>query len=846
MTKTSAFRRAVLGAFAALLIPVLASASPRPVALRDHARAVNILPPGQSGHMDLATFGLATAGAGDYGVHYDDQREMYERFEYKSMQFKPGKPWTKLGDATLSRDPYGVPQVYASTRDGMMAGFGYAMASDRLFQMDLFRRAGHGRLAEILGEGYVPFDAEVRTLSEGAQARARELARASRRTRADLEAFSRGVNAYITDATLDPSKMPAEFVLLGDVPIAPWTPDDTLAFGEYAGRYFGEFGHGEIEMAATLQELTQVHGAEKAHQIFDDIYPLDDPNAPTTIPASDATFPRHSAPPTQTEVAVVNTTLSAGVAETARAMRNIQATTTRLRRAVGLHGFGSNQYLVGGRRSATGNAMVVSEPQTGWAVPSFLWEVELHGPGYHSRGVTVPGLSLMVIGRNEDSGWAVTSGLDANADTFVETLSADGTKYLFNREERPIEVREESIRCGTPPTILLELPETGTACSTPVRTLTVRRTVHGPMLLEPDVANRVAYTRRSVVDGNIVASLEGWSRFAEIHDVDSFLRASSKVAFSFNFMFAAPGGNIAYAHVGRYPLRPADVDERLPIPGTGAFEWAGYESFADQPHIVNPPTGFLANWNNKPAAGWRSKPQLYHTFIDGLPYMSHWGPGHQVEPIQHDLARIATGITFENMGQIQAHVATVDNRARAWMPTLLAAIDASGEEFPGREVLGDWDMRRVDVDHDGFYDKPALRVFDLWVEEMLRVTFEDDLGSRIFAVSSGIGLDGHLRSADNGDTPTFKLENSLFATLDNAIAGRGSYDFFNGTGAEETMVAVLRKVIDGMGGEGLDGRQRVERGAFAAQGAGSVEDLAPLINRGSYGHIVESGGAPTR
>jgi acyl-homoserine lactone acylase PvdQ len=292
-------------------------------------------------------------------------------------------------------------------------------------------------------------------------------------------------------------------------------------------------------------------------------------------------------------------------------------------------------------------------------------------------------------------------------------------------------------------------------------------------------------------------------------------------------------------------LRPADVDARLPIPGTGEYEWRGYESFADQPHAVDPPGGFLANWNNKPAFGWTTKPQLSFTNPGGLPSIYYWGPNHQVEPIQADLAAAGSSMTFDGMGRVEAHVATVDNRARVWMPSLLAAIDAANDPSlqQARDALASWNGLRVDTNNDGTYDAAGLALFDRWVEHAMKDTFTDDLGARIFAVASGIGADGHFRSADNGDVPTFKTENALISLLTDALAGHTARDYFAPSTRDDVVVQALREAIAELGADPSKWVEADESGPFAAQGAGSSADVKPLLNRGSYGQIVEAGAA---
>jgi penicillin amidase len=846
-------------AIAAVSLALLAPAAARPAvtAAFDGARAVNVVPPGESGNINLITFARATAGLGGYGPHFADQAALYSSFRYKAMLFGGGTLWHSLPGSQIYRDSFGIPKIYGADEPGLYRGFGYAMAADRLFQMDLFRRAGHGTLAALLGEAYVPMDEEVRTLSEGAAARAAELAAATPRIKTDAQAFVDGVNTYINEVKLNPLKIPAEFVLLADLPIKPWTIDDSLAFGEYAGRFFGEFGHGELEMAAARARLEARYSAATARKIFDDVFPADDPSAPTTIPASVGIFPRHvgtsgSGGPGPINASLASMGGAAAVARAAAARAPVEAALAKIQHRLGLDGFGSNQYVVDGAHSADGNSLLVSEPQTSIAAPSFFWEVELHGGGFDLRGVTVPGLAFVPIGRNQDSAWAVTSALDANSDTYAERLNAAGTQYFHGGSFHPVAVHSETIACHTPPTALLSLPDTSAVCTAPSRTITVRRTVHGPLITAPD--HGVAYARQSVVDGRIISSLDAWTRATQARTVADFSAASSGVAFGFNFDYADAAGHAAYFHVGRYPIRPSDVDSRFPIPGTGPWDWQGFEAFADQPHGADPPGGFFANWNNKPAVGWFSKPTGSNTIPPAGPSrfaFTVWGPTHQVEPIQQDLAALGNQVTFLAMGRIERHVASIDNRARSFMPALIAAIDGSGDASlaQARSLLAAWNTRRIDANHDDSYDAPGLTIFDRWFEKVLPATF-DELDARTFIVSSGVRGDGTFFSSDNEDTPSFKSDNGLYGTFAHALAGDARIDYFGGSSRDAVLVSALRSALASLATQygstdASTWHEKDEHEPYPAQGAGSVSpDVAPTLDRGSYGQIVEPGGAP--
>jgi len=137
-------------------------------------------------------------------------------------------------------------------------------------------------------------DEEVRRVTEGQGALEAELNRLPATARLRLQRFVDGINAYIDQVQGNPATMPAEFTLLNDLPIQHFSVADIVGFGEYAGRFFGEFGHGELGAAATYEHLVARFGRKKAEKVFHDLLPLNDPHAPTSIAARDGRFPRHT------------------------------------------------------------------------------------------------------------------------------------------------------------------------------------------------------------------------------------------------------------------------------------------------------------------------------------------------------------------------------------------------------------------------------------------------------------------------------------------------------------------------------------------------------------------------
>ena len=231
--------RKIRATIAAALLAALATGLPARAAT-DGLTAVNVVAPGESGNTTLTQFAAATAGVShSFGPHTDDQESLYASWQYKPMQFADGAGSSPPGDAAVRiwRDPtYGVPTIDGATEADTFYGLGYAMAQDRLFQMEVFRHVGHGTLASLVGASGLTMDEQVRRFSEGHAALLAEFDALPADARRGCSGSSTGSTPTSAEVQGNPLTMPAEFTLLNDLPIKPWTIADVLGFGEYAGR----------------------------------------------------------------------------------------------------------------------------------------------------------------------------------------------------------------------------------------------------------------------------------------------------------------------------------------------------------------------------------------------------------------------------------------------------------------------------------------------------------------------------------------------------------------------------------------------------------------------------------
>src|SRR5262249_39313401 len=490
-----------------------------------------------------------------------------------------------FGSKTAQLRALGVAQVYAP-------------AQDRMVQLEFFRRAGKGRLSEIafLGPSFLPSDIAARRDGFTDDEYRAQLKRLPAKSRNAFQAFADGVNLFLTEVAADPSKAPIEFLLLGLDP-APWDVTDSLAIAMLQIRRFGQNGGNERGNRRVLLDLLDAFPVAEAKGIFNDLVWGEDPTAPTTIAPAEQTFTSDpTAPLNDVQVALV-TAHRAAIRGEIMAMAEERTQVASLLRSIGwpaeYPATASNAMVVSGALTASHSPILLGGPQTGLALPSFFYQIGLHGGGYDASGVTVPGGNGIVIGRTKNAAWTITSGITDNTDTFIEQLNPSNPKqYVFRGGFRDMSCRTETF-----------LP-----AGQPMQTIEFCRTVHGPVIASyPSEA--IAFSHQLYFFGTEGASATQLLNPGFATNIKLFQRTLDKVLASLNLMYADNQKNIAYFHRGVLPRRQPTVDPRLPLPGTGEAETLKLTTGRHMPTAINPPIGYIAQWNNKPIKGWPADDQ---------------------------------------------------------------------------------------------------------------------------------------------------------------------------------------------------------------------------------------------
>jgi penicillin amidase len=536
----------------------------------------------------------------------------------------------------IERDALGIPTASAATEASLYFGQGYAMATDRCWQMDLLRRQAAGRLSEVFGESTAKLDAYHRTLGLERIA-GRSLDLLENDSAGLLAAFCDGVNAALADLGAGTRLLPVEFALLGYRP-QPWRPEDSILILKLMS----------LQLSMNAKYKVFMHELLR-HFSFEEVAAL----AAREDAGDFVTIGHAQAGSGAARIPLRPAALELDLSRLLNLFRPAQAK-------------GSNAWVVSGRHSANGYPILANDPHLPFALPAPLHQCRLRCTdaenGFTVAGVNVPGSPGIISGHNQDIAWGITNSQVDQQDIAILTPGADHTPQhaLFESECWSEEIRIKGAR-----------PRPVKVCFTPI----------GPSLRSlcqlPSSGPEVAFAWSGLLPATDVHGLFLMARARDWHQFRQGL--SHLQSPSFNVLFASRSGDIGFKTVGRVPLRPEGL-QHTPSSGT----WAGFVPFDDLPETINPDGGIIVNANN-PIADRRQFP----------PLTTLWNPSYRARRIA-DLLAGRTGLTPEDMRDIQNDVLNL--HARDLLPTLLAALrphEADGDPAFHRalELLSGWDCR---------------------------------------------------------------------------------------------------------------------------------------------------------
>jgi penicillin G amidase len=503
------------------------------------------------------------------------------------------------GEVSVERDKWGVPHVRAASLEDLVEAQGYVVAQDRLWQMDILRRAALGNLAEVLGPNAVGIDKHFRVL-QFRRAADRDAAALSGESRMVFEAYARGVNQFIAQHQ---DSLPIEFLLLRYKP-QPWTPADTLAISAYMYQTLTDTWEDELDRA----KVTAKVGPERAKELFSpdaamDHFVVGDPNdkedGEKRAHANDDEDDDDDDDEMESDEVLKALERAPSLERTDESVapdlvsmlwpraRNFLSETNRELRA----GLGSNNWVVSGAHTATGKPLLANDTHLDLSVPSIWYEMHLTAPDWNVKGFTLPGAPLVVIGHNEKIAWGFTNdGADVQ-DLYAETFNPDGSdQYRVNGKWKQAEVSDEVIHVK----------------GGPDEHLKVVLTRHGPVVRR-DGNTGYALRWTATEPGGLANTYYWLGRARNWEEFRNTLKAVWGPAQ--NAVYADVQGNIGYVMAARVPIRKKGHGE-VPVPGdTDEYEWTGYIPFEQLPQALNPASGLIVTANAR-VVGPDYKPYL--------------------------------------------------------------------------------------------------------------------------------------------------------------------------------------------------------------------------------------------
>ena len=736
---------------------------------------------GQNSAMSMINF-LTTSIQGNGNKRDTDVRAF-------NVMYKPVK---------TARDDKGVWFITGGSLGDVMEAMGYAVATDRLWQMELYRRSAKGMLAEIFGPGgdddYIKTDTLARTIGYTNQELSDGFAALDRETQIVIESYVKGINKRIAQINASPyhSLMPFEFLYTG-CPLNNWSKEDILAWMALLLKEFDceALEQGQINNLKLFLQLRAQYGENQAFVMFNDLRWLNDANALTYIPEGPSmSLKALSVPRTEARTPEINAAPEDLDLPFDAFKKNLEKINARVK-------MGSYAWAVSGKKTADGKPIIYSGPQMGFSVPAIVLEGSIRGGGLNISGMSVPGIPGIIIGRTPHHAWSMQVGHARTVDYYMEA------------DSNIISMRDETINiAGDDPKVIQ-----------------VYRTIHGPIVY-PNPMLSWKYSHW----GYEFKTIKAFLNLARAKSMDDFGKAIEDVAVSQHFCYVDKDKNIAYWMSGRDPVRPVG-------------EWRLPQGFLDTPlewdaSVLiprstnrNSPQGYYCGWNNK------SSPS-YNDSINSDSYF--FGPFHRAHVV-NDYLSANNKLTFEEVRDLALNIATTDSFGGGGIPwefvmdDFTYAVNHAADDpimTPKRKgalkLLSKWDGHFVDGGpsewSQGVDRSDAWILQDAWVREVIRLTFSST-------------LPGYY------DPENDTVMNRLFNVYLHARAGNFNlYDWFQGEDPNGIIVDALDNVLAILD---LDNRPwgTGQRGVIELSYAflGGWVDSIPYATRSTYAHCVEFG-----
>lgn len=575
-----------------------------------------------------------------------------------------------INDIEVYRDSFAVPYILAKSDEDAAFALGYLHAQERLFTMDMIRRAGEGRLAEILGEKAIPFDKMFRTVGIKRNIE-KNLNKYDPSVMKILQAYSNGINEYLKERK---GNYAIEFDVLGYEP-EPWKPIHSLIVIKMMAWELNISWWTDLSFAELIQKL----GKEKVLEILPD-YPE---NAPTIIADNFKYLP------------TINSTL----AETDKAFRQMMGWT-------GTH-IGSNNWVVNKNKSVTGKPIIANDPHLAFSAPGKWYSAVIKSPGWNAAGVTLPGVPGIVIGKGNNISWVLTNVMNDDADFYVEKIDSSKTKYFIDGQWQSLKIIKDTIKVKDAKDEIFIIKETH----------------RGPIISDIHPFKFI-YNKD---DANVPPISMRWSgnefsdemlAFYKLNKASNWADFRGAVKYfgipGQNFVYADSQGNIGYIMGARIPIRKSNNPTLVFDGTTSENDWKGFVPTDEIPSILNPPENFIASANNKAIKNFK-----YH--ISNL-----WEPSSRIDRIRELLTskQKLSVIDFKKfqMDQVSPYARTITQ----YILNAFEGVKVKDKNLStSLDLLSKWDFEL-----NKYSQTPAI--YSVFLKYLLKNIYYDEMGDDLF------------------------------------------------------------------------------------------------------------------
>ena len=571
----------------------------------------------------------------------------------------------------IVRDAEGIPHIFAKSQGDAYFALGFVHAQDRLWQLELNRRIAAGRMAEILGPNAVDTDRFLRTLGVRRNAEA-ILANLAPETRAILDAYAAGINAYLATK---PTALPPEFLITGTPLPAPWQPADSIGWQtmmawDLGGNWTQELLRMRLSQRLTLDQINE----------FLPPYPGD-----AVLQTQDYTKLYRELSGTTQQLAAVAAIAPSSYVE----------------------GMGSNNWVVSGALSTSGKPLLANDPHLGLSAPALWYFAHLSAPGLNAIGATLPGIPGVVLGHNDRIAWGFTNTAPDVQDLYIERINpANPKQYQTPDGWVDFKTRTETIKVKGKPDVVLD----------------VRESRHGPV-----ITGALAIADKAPTDAKKYVMSFAWTalraddltlqagvRISTANNWDEFVdRVKDFASPQQNMVYADVDGNIGYIAPARVPVRKPENDLKglAPAPGWDArYDWDGFVPFDALPRQYNPAPQRVITANQKIVGA------DYPHFLT-----SEWTLPYRANRIASLIDAIPKH-SMESFGEIQKD--TVSLAAQELLPLVRTITPASDRSKVALGMLAKWRGEMA-------IDRPEPLIFNAWMREASRQIFADELGDAL-------------------------------------------------------------------------------------------------------------------